>query len=161
MTAPDSARGSQAGGQQLSDLNGVQRRALAEIVPGDEQRQATTIGHPRVAPDAADERHVGAGGSVCMHCRPSGSVTPPQAVLDLMVALHEGDWPVAESSTASHRSHASGLVAAHLQWHLERQLRTLPLVERIYSQPANHEADMVRQDVAHGEGPGDQLLAQG
>ena len=25
---------------------------------------------------------------------------------------------------------ASGLTAAHLQWHLERQLRTLPLIER-------------------------------
>ena len=24
----------------------------------------------------------------------------------------------------------SGLVAAHLQWHMERQLRSLPLVER-------------------------------
>ncbi|NUT46319.1 MAG: DNA repair protein RecO, partial [Saccharothrix sp.] len=28
------------------------------------------------------------------------------------------------------RRDASGLVAAHLQWHLERQLRSLPLVER-------------------------------
>ncbi len=55
-----------------------------------------------------------------MHCRPSGSVTPPQAVLDLMSALHDGDWQIAEASSASHRSHASGLVAAHLQWHLER-----------------------------------------
>jgi hypothetical protein len=81
--------------------------------------------------------HIGAGGSVCMHCRPAGSTTPPQAVLDLMAALHDGDWPAAESSSTAHRSHASGLVAAHLQWHLERQLRTLPLVERVYSRPAN------------------------
>ena len=29
--------------------------------------------------------HVAAGGSVCVHCRPSGSATPPQGVLDLMV----------------------------------------------------------------------------
>ena len=36
--------------------------------------------------------HVAAGGSVCVHCRPSGSATPPQAVLDLMAALHDGDW---------------------------------------------------------------------
>ena len=74
--------------------------------------------------------HIAAGGSVCVHCRPSGSATPAQAVLDLMVALHDGDWEFAETSTSSHRSQASGLVAAHLQWHLERQLRTLPLVER-------------------------------
>ena len=76
--------------------------------------------------------HIAAGGSVCVHCRPSGAVTPPQAVLDLMAALHDGDWDHAQSAQSSHRSQASGLVAAHLQWHLERQLRTLPLVERVY-----------------------------
>ena len=74
--------------------------------------------------------HVAAGGSVCVHCRPSGAATPAQAVMDLMTALHDGDWEFAQASTASHRSQASGLVAAHLQWHLERKLRTLPLVER-------------------------------
>lgn len=52
-------------------------------------------------------------------------------VLELMSALHDGDWEGAEIATAAHRSHASGLVAAHLQWHLERRLRTLPLVERV------------------------------
>lgn len=67
---------------------------------------------------------------MCVHCRPSGSATPPQGVLDLMAALHDGDWAHAETAPASYRSQASGLVAAHLQWHLERQLRTLPLVER-------------------------------
>ena len=103
--------------------------------------------------------HIGAGGSVCVHCRPSGSTTPPQPVLDLMAALHDGDWATAESSSASHRSHASGLVAAHLQWHLERQLRTLPLVERVYSRPAEYASTNFRQDVAHGDGPVDQLLA--
>ena len=96
-----------------------------------------------------------------MHCRPSGSATPPQAVLDLMAALYEGDWAVAESSAASHLGHASGLVAAHLQWHLERQLRTLPLVERVQSRPASQGPEIFRQDVPHGDGPGGQLLAGG
>jgi DNA repair protein RecO (recombination protein O) len=105
--------------------------------------------------------HIAAGGSVCMHCRPSGSVTPPQAVVDLMAALHDGDWEVAESSSSSHRSQASGLVAAHLQWHLERQLRTLPLVERGHFQPADHSPQLFRQDVPHGDGTGGQLLAGG
>ena len=97
--------------------------------------------------------HVAAGGSVCMHCRPSGSVTPPQGVLDLLTALHDGDWPVAEASTSSHRSQASGLVAAHLQWHLERQLRTLPLVERAYRidrTVADRRVALFGQDEAHG-----------
>src|SRR6202008_4438642 len=74
--------------------------------------------------------HVGAGGSVCVHCRPAGTGTPPAGVLDLMSALHDGDWDFAQAAPQSYRSQASGLVAAHLQWHLERQLRTLALVER-------------------------------
>jgi DNA repair protein RecO (recombination protein O) len=74
--------------------------------------------------------HVAAGGSVCVHCRPAGSATPPAGVLDLMCALHDGDWDFAQAAPQSYRSQASGLVAAHLQWHLERQLRTLALVER-------------------------------
>ena len=97
--------------------------------------------------------HVAAGGSVCVHCRPSGSATPPQAVLELMAALYDGDWEHAQTSTSSHRSQASGLVAAHLQWHLERQLRTLPLVERMYrvdQTVADLRVSLVGQDVPHG-----------
>src|SRR5882724_8996021 len=103
--------------------------------------------------------HVAAGGSVCVHCRPSGSVTPPQGVLDLMTALHDGDWAAAEASPSSHRSQASGLVAAHLQWHLERQLRTLPLVERVYRVDrtvADQRVALFGQDVAHGNQTGQQ-----
>ena len=102
--------------------------------------------------------HVGAGGSVCVHCRPAGSVTPPQGVLELMSALHDGDWEFAQAAPQSHRSQASGLVAAHLQWHLERQLRTLPLVERVEWGADQHVA-LVRQDETHGEEPGEQLAA--
>ncbi|OBG35662.1 MULTISPECIES: DNA repair protein RecO [Mycolicibacter] len=94
--------------------------------------------------------HVAAGGSVCGHCRPAGSTTPPMGVLDLMSALHDGDWEVAELSTAAHRSHASGLVAAHLQWHLERRLRTLPLVERVQQRAAGHDAEAEVQPRATG-----------
>ena len=78
-----------------------------------------------------------------------------------MAALYEGDWDSAESSSGQHRGHASGLVAAHLQWHLERQLRTLPLVERVQSRPVTNIPEVFRQDVPHGDGPGGQLLAGG
>lgn len=106
--------------------------------------------------------HIAAGGSVCVHCRPVGSSTPPQGVLELMSALHDGDWEFAEASPQAYRSQASGLVAAHLQWHLERQLRTLPLVERrvaASSPPDEHRARLVRQDMPHGEEPGGQFAA--
>ena len=74
--------------------------------------------------------HVAAGGSVCVHCRPAGAVTPAPAVLPLLAALADGRWAATTDATAVVRSEASGLVAAHLQWHLERRLRTLALVER-------------------------------
>jgi DNA repair protein RecO (recombination protein O) len=73
---------------------------------------------------------VPAGGTVCPGCRPSGSVSPAEATLELMLALLGGDWAVAETSAPGARREGSGLVAAHLQWHLERRLRSLPLVER-------------------------------
>jgi DNA repair protein RecO (recombination protein O) len=48
----------------------------------------------------------------------------------LMAALLHGDWSVADASAPPARRESSGLIAAHLQWHLERGLRSLPLVDR-------------------------------
>ncbi|MBT8226217.1 MAG: DNA repair protein RecO [Dactylosporangium sp.] len=73
---------------------------------------------------------VPAGGGVCVDCRPSGASRPAPSTIALMIALAEGDWRTADGSPAPARREASGLVAAHLQWHLERGLRSLPLVER-------------------------------
>ncbi len=71
-----------------------------------------------------------AGGVVCPDCRPPGASHPAPATIELMAALAESDWVVADASEPNHRREASGLVAAHLQWHLERALRSLPLVDR-------------------------------
>jgi DNA repair protein RecO (recombination protein O) len=73
---------------------------------------------------------VPAGGSVCAGCRPPGAANPSPPAVALMHALAEVDWAGAEASTSAARREASGLVAAHLQWHLERALRSLPLVDR-------------------------------
>jgi DNA repair protein RecO (recombination protein O) len=73
---------------------------------------------------------VPAGGTVCPDCRPPGAAHPAPATLALMAALTAGDWPVADASEPPARRECSGLVAAHLQWHLERALRSLPLVDR-------------------------------
>lgn len=74
--------------------------------------------------------HVAAGGAVCPRCRPPGSVTPSPGTFVLLDALLHGDWDAADAAANPARRETSGLVAAHLQWHLERQLRSLPLVER-------------------------------
>ncbi|SFT52715.1 DNA replication and repair protein RecO [Actinopolyspora lacussalsi subsp. righensis] len=73
---------------------------------------------------------VAAGGTVCAECRPTGAVRPAATTIRLLNALLNGEWAVAEDSGESVRGEASGLVAAHLQWHLEHRLRSLPLVER-------------------------------
>ncbi len=73
---------------------------------------------------------VPAGGTVCPVCRPAGAASPSPAALALMTDLLQGSWQPAEASEPYTRREASGLVAAHLQWHLERGLRSLPLVER-------------------------------
>jgi DNA repair protein RecO (recombination protein O) len=74
--------------------------------------------------------NVQSGGAVCETCRPSGSSRPERASIELMSALLAGDWVAADASGPGPRREASGLVAAHLQWHLERGLRSLPLVDR-------------------------------
>jgi DNA repair protein RecO (recombination protein O) len=74
--------------------------------------------------------NVAAGGAVCPDCRPAGSTRPQPQTVQLMAALLGGDWAPADASGPSERREASGLVAAHLQWHLERGLRALPLVDR-------------------------------
>ncbi|MFW3169369.1 DNA repair protein RecO [Geodermatophilus sp. CPCC 206100] len=77
---------------------------------------------------------VPAGGVVCPPCRPTGSAMPSPATIELLDALLTGDWESAEASPGVQRREGSGLVAALLQWHLERGLRSLPLVDR--SEPA-------------------------
>jgi DNA repair protein RecO (recombination protein O) len=73
---------------------------------------------------------VPAGGSVCPACRPTGSAMPNPVTIGHLEALLSGDWQTAEASENPQRREGSGLVAALLQWHLERGLRSLPLVDR-------------------------------
>ena len=82
--------------------------------------------------EAGPHRHfsVPAGGSVCPACRPTGSAMPSPVTLELLEALMSGNWDRAEASQGINRREGSGLVAALLQWHLERGLRSLSLVER-------------------------------
>jgi DNA repair protein RecO (recombination protein O) len=70
------------------------------------------------------------GGALCASCRVPGCATPSPATMALMAALLSGDWGVADRSEDRARREGSGLVAAFLQWHVERGLRSLPLVER-------------------------------
>lgn len=74
--------------------------------------------------------NIPAGGAVCETCRPPGSASPARETMSLLGALLSGHWAEADASDPRHRTEASGLVAAYLQWHIERRLRSLRLVER-------------------------------
>ena len=54
----------------------------------------------------------------------------------LLGALLAGDWDTADHAAQRERTEASGLVAAFLQWHIERGLRSLPLVDRTWADHA-------------------------
>ncbi|SDQ04649.1 DNA replication and repair protein RecO [Quadrisphaera sp. DSM 44207] len=73
---------------------------------------------------------VAAGGAVCPQCRPPGSSAPDPATFVLLSALLSGDWEHADAADPRHHREGSGLVAAYLQWHLERGVRSLRMVER-------------------------------
>ena len=72
----------------------------------------------------------GAGGMLCSNCRVPGTANPSPEVVALLAALLSGDWVTAEAVDSRFRKPASGIVAAYLQWHLERGLRSLAHVER-------------------------------
>ena len=50
--------------------------------------------------------------------------------MTLLAALLSGDWHTADASAFPARRSATGIVAAHLQWHLEREVKSLKHVER-------------------------------
>ncbi|TWE12374.1 DNA repair protein RecO [Rudaeicoccus suwonensis] len=74
--------------------------------------------------------NLASGGAVCFSCRTPGSSAPDPRTFALLAALLTGDWDAADGSDQQTRRESSGLVAAYLQWHLERGVRSLRLVDR-------------------------------
>jgi len=73
---------------------------------------------------------VAGGGATCESCRQPGSAAPAQEVFALLSALLAGRWDDADRSEPRHRRDAAGLVAAYAQFHMERRMRSLSLVDR-------------------------------
>ena len=73
---------------------------------------------------------VTSGGALCEKDHIAGAAAPSPLTLQLLGSLLAGDWETADASETKNRREASGIVAAQLQWHLERNLRSLPLVDR-------------------------------
>lgn len=71
-----------------------------------------------------------AGGMVCLTCRPAGSARPRPRTWALLGQLMTGDWAATRDVDDPVLRETDGLVAAFVQWHLERGLRSLPHVDR-------------------------------
>jgi DNA repair protein RecO (recombination protein O) len=70
------------------------------------------------------------GGAVCENCRPAGAAAPSPETFALLGALLAGEWSPADASGERERRDAAGIIAAYTQYHLERKVRSLGLVER-------------------------------
>ena len=69
-------------------------------------------------------------GVVCSSCRGPAAASPSVAAVGLLSALLSGDWAAADESEARTRREASGLVAAYAEYHMDRRLSSLSMVER-------------------------------
>jgi DNA repair protein RecO (recombination protein O) len=70
-----------------------------------------------------------AGGVVSDTAAPPGTPRLHPDTIRLLVALLAGDWAVADSSQPATRREARGIVAAYLQFHLERSIKSLSHIE--------------------------------
>ncbi len=75
------------------------------------------------------------GGVVADDVAPPGAPRLDRDTLDLLAALLEGRWDVAEAAEDRPRAQASGIVAAYTQYHLERSVRSLAYVDRVAASP--------------------------
>ena len=83
--------------------------------------------------------------------------------MDLLAALLSGDWAVADVTDERCRREANGIVAAYSQYHLERALRSLRMVDRTapaepaaradLPAPADADQPTVTEGALHGSHP--------
>ena len=69
------------------------------------------------------------GGAVCTNCRPSGAALPDTDALEHMAALLSGDWEKAEAADLHDQIDGSKMVSDWVSWHLERNIRSLRVLE--------------------------------
>ncbi|AKE40952.1 DNA repair protein [Corynebacterium kutscheri] len=75
--------------------------------------------------------HPAPGGAVCVQCRPQGSTEVDPEVLHLLWFLQQGFIAQAEAIADKYRiTTGHRLVRAHLQWHLEKGLASLNILEQ-------------------------------
>lgn len=70
------------------------------------------------------------GGVVADAVAPPGAPRLTEQTIELLGALLSGEWDIADAAPQSTRAQASGIIAAYVQWHLERGLKSLHHLDR-------------------------------
>jgi DNA repair protein RecO (recombination protein O) len=77
------------------------------------------------------------GGIVSDEVAPAGSPRLASGTKEVLTALLEGNWPAVESAPTKNKQEASGLIAAHTQYHLERHVKSLVHLDRSGAEAAS------------------------
>lgn len=70
------------------------------------------------------------GGIVCQQCRPPGALSPEAETVQYLEALVYGHWEIIDAALPRVAIAASHIVAAYAQFHMEKTIRALAMVER-------------------------------
>lgn len=70
------------------------------------------------------------GGVVCDDCAPPQTTYAPDDVVKLLSALLVGDWPAIDNAQNGEVRQATSFVAQYLQYHLEKNLQSLSVMEQ-------------------------------
>lgn len=70
------------------------------------------------------------GGLVCDDCAPPQTTYATDDVVELLASLVTGDWSATAEAQPGNIRQATGFVAQYLQYHLERELHSLSVMEQ-------------------------------
>lgn len=74
--------------------------------------------------------HPGVGGAVCLYCRPQGSTDVPPEALHMMWLVANGSAHRVPQEHPELQNTIHRLTTAHLQWHIERKLPSLAVLDQ-------------------------------
>ena len=79
------------------------------------------------APGPHHAFHPAVGGAACVHCRPPGAAEVDPETLHYLWLLQHGQ---ATAPTAAQEAEGHRLAQAHLQWHIERKITALQVMDQ-------------------------------
>lgn len=81
------------------------------------------------APGTHSRFDVRSGGLVCAECAPRSAAHLHRESVQLLAGLQAGDWAVIDEAGPTARHEVSGVITAYLQWHIERKVKSLAMVD--------------------------------